>query len=97
MRIENWSIVALEVSPYTAPEALSKGLAGRVYGSEKFEDGTNITTSEIQLVTDGGPDGVYVSTKNSTYLLGAVDPAYEAAFPGALERLTTVCAQWESE
>lgn len=86
-RLENWCVVVGEVNPYQPPEMCTQHLAGEVYGHPNFTDGEKITTSRIVLVERDGDRVVAVTGGGSRYLLGAVDPAYEAEFPNAKERL----------
>lgn len=87
--LHNWSIVSPEsANPYTAPELITQHLNGDVSGHHAFEDGKNITTSPIRDC-DVKPDGtILVATKSgSKYELGEPAASYEAAFPGAKQRL----------
>lgn len=83
MKLENWSVVVLDFSPYTAPEALPKGLHGFVYGNPKFADGDEVTTTAIV----GTREGRVLTRSGSEYELGEVDPDYEAQFPNARSRV----------
>lgn len=83
MRIENWSIVT-KPDPYLAPELRGQYLHGKVYGNPSFADGEEVTTSRIALAV--GNDAIRTKS-GSIYELGAVDPAYEALYPNAQERL----------
>ena len=90
MRLDNWSVVGGNVSPYTPPELITTHIHGIVYGSDKFPDGEMITTAPVIEVTDRsettGRHTVRTSS-GSEYELGEVDPRYEELYPGALERL----------
>lgn len=73
-RLENWSIVhGKHDSPYTAPENLTRNVKGKVYGDPRFPDGKTIRTSRIIYLA---PDFSKVTTKNTTYELGAMHPDY---------------------
>lgn len=85
MRLENWSIIAHEFDPYQAPERVSKGLHGQVYGHESLEDGSLIYTSRVVHVNAAA--GTVTTRTGSLYTLGKVDPAYEALYPNAFARL----------
>ena len=87
MKLHNWAIVSLNLDPYMAPECQPKGLHGEVHGSTFFEDGTSITTSRLVKVEIDGPLTFIHTVSGSLYELGEVNPNYEAAYPGALERL----------
>jgi hypothetical protein len=85
MKIENWAVIfPPSVSPYTPPELLKQSLQGEIFGHPKFNDGKRITTSSIvgknsrnEILTHSG----------SIYELGQIDPAYEAQFPDAKNKL----------
>ena len=83
--IENWSLVRRYSSPYQAPEQVAQCLHGVVSGHPKFKDGETITTSRV--VSVNYETETVKTVTGSLYYLGAVDPAYEAAFPNARERL----------
>lgn len=74
--LKNWSITLVNPSPYLAPELRQSALQGECEG--KF-----IKTSGLRGKTEDN----HVLTKNSTYILGEIDPLYEKAFPNARERL----------
>ena len=88
-RLENWSVIVGNTSPYTPPELLTKHLHGRVYGDGRFPDGTNIKTSAI-LRTE---QEVVLTHSGTRYTLGEIDPKYEAKFPGARKRLLAPAAE----
>jgi len=74
-RMENWSTTM--VYDY-------QSLQGNVYGHEDFEDGTYIVAC---LITSVSEDGVVTIVNGAEYMLGKVDPAYEAECPNTRERL----------
>ena len=78
MRLENWAVVIKD--PYVAPELQTPCLAGEVYGSEKFADGTSITTSGI-VGAEG--NNTILTHSGSRYELGGIDPEYGKRFPEA--------------
>ncbi len=84
MRLEQWSLGFERFDPYKAPEMHVPVLQGLVYGNENFDDGTFVHTSH--LVAHDGVDTLYTKS-GSRYVLGEVDPEYEAQFPMAKERL----------
>lgn len=87
VRLENWSLTPLQHMPYQPPEVEPKGLHGIVYGHPLFLQGDEVTTSEIVSVK-ANELGVTATTRNGTeYHLGAIDPEYEKAYPGALRRM----------
>jgi hypothetical protein len=84
--ISNWCVAAH--NPYKAPEEQSKCISGTVTGSEKFDDGATIITSSIKSATQDADGVVSLTTyTGSVYVLGAVDPNYEAQYSDAKERL----------
>lgn len=71
-RIENWAIVS--TNPYQAPEVSSKKLSGKIYGDERFLDGSQIITSAL---VDVDIQNKTAKTQNTEYELGAVSEEYE--------------------
>jgi hypothetical protein len=91
MILEKWALVLLG-DPYTPPEAWTQALHGDVYGNPKFADGDSVTTTQIVSGRVEG-DNVLITTKSgSEYLLGVVNPNYEAAYPNARERVLKAVA-----
>jgi hypothetical protein len=82
--IVDWSVVSRTAHPYQAPELGYPALQGKAYGHPKFEDGTLITTSKIIGKTECENS---ILTKNSLYVLGAIDTEYEKLYPDARSRL----------
>ena len=74
-RLENWS--ATTVHDY-------ESLQGNVYGHPEFEDGTFIVACVISSVSE---DGIVTTINGAEYILGEVDPDYEAECPNTKERL----------
>ena len=74
-RIENWSTTMM--FDY-------QSLQGNVYNHEEFEDGTYIVACVISSVSE---DGVVTIVNGAEYVLGEVDPSYEAKCPNTKERL----------
>lgn len=89
MILTNWSLISL--NPNAAPELVAVCLHGNVHGHTLFEDGEEITTSRIVRIDVEG-DEIMVTTRNNVYMLGVVDPAYEKAYPGAVQRLKAQAA-----
>ena len=86
-RLENWCVTPLAADPYTPPECQAHGLGGIVTGHPNFADGDSITTSEIKSIKSDADAVTVISGNGTEYVLGAVDPAYEKAYPNALRRL----------
>lgn len=89
-RLENWSVVVGEINPYMAPEQVTQHLHGKVYSHPLFDDGDEITTTAMVARHEEGDNVVIETRTGSRYLLGEVDPAYEAAFPNARARVGKV-------
>ena len=70
-KLQNWSIIAAPISPYTAPEMVPTILAGEIYGHPNFPDGRKVITSQAVA-----SKGVIVETENTIYTLGEVDVTY---------------------
>jgi len=79
--INNWSFKA-PTSPYLPPEMRAQVLVGDV----ARDDGTIREVVTSRVVGVESPD-VVVTFSGSKYQLGIVDPAYEALYPGAKERI----------
>ena len=86
--INNWSITPLHTfDPYQPPETVAKGLHGIVTGHKSFEDGAEVTTSQMVSLTREGDNVIVGTISGSSYLLGTTDPEYEKLYPLARERL----------
>ena len=75
---------------FVAPEPIPSRLCGKVYGSEKFPDGTNVISSSIQRVIE--EQGVIiVETRNSKYIIceDEVSKEYEEEMDNIWQRLIT--------
>lgn len=81
-KIDNWVFVHGGGDPYKAPEVGGLFLNGIVTGHPVRPDGNQVTTSAI-----AGKRGGKVVTKNTEYELGEARADYEAAYPGARQRL----------
>ena len=84
MRIENWSVVNVLPSEYSAPETGQPSLYGQVFGHPEFLDGTFVTTSRI---TGKNHVDEILTRSGSVYSLGKVNPMYEEKYPDAKNRL----------
>ena len=80
-RLENWSFVTRQTSPYQAPESADTGLIGEVYDDERydpeiddeFKDGHRIITTGVRYLN---LKSGFATTRNTTYLLGKIDPKF---------------------
>lgn len=82
--LEQWAVIE-KLGPYQAPEQAKLVLVGTVSGHSRpdIPDGANVTTSRIVSVM-----GQSVITASGTaYTLGEPEAEYEAAFPGARDRI----------
>ena len=80
--VKDWVFIAPELIPYR--------LCGKVYGSEKFPDGTNIASSFIQrMIEEQGV--IIVETENSKYVIreNEVSKDYEEKMGNIWQRLIT--------
>jgi hypothetical protein len=94
IRIENWSILLdFEDEEYTSPQNYFLCFAGVVFGHPKFEDGSGIKTSRIISYDEG----VFKTVSGSAYILGKVNPAYEAKYPNAYSQLVTMAEKYLKE
>lgn len=90
--IKDWAFISGEAkpNPFRAPELNPIRLHGKIFGSEKFEDGTYIATSSIQRMFE--EQGVIiVETKNSKYIIreSEVSKKYEEMMGNVWEKLLT--------
>jgi len=83
VRLENWSIVSLNVNPYTAPELVTFHLQGVSYGHPKCPNGYMITSTAII----GKVEDIVITKSGRHYKLGKVDSIYEKLYPDALNRV----------
>ena len=73
VKLDNWSTTIhpnLD-NPYIPPECIEISLQGNVYGHPRFGPGHKVVTSPIVSI-----EGRVIGTKNTTYLLGKIDPEY---------------------
>ena len=86
--VKDWAFVGAVSNPFIAPELIPSRLCGKVYGSEKFLDGTNIASSSIQRMFE--EQGVIiVETRNSKYIIreNEVFKEYEEKMDNIWQRL----------
>jgi hypothetical protein len=66
--VKDWAFTGAVNYPFIAPEPIPFRLYGKVYGSEKFPDGTNIVTSSIQrMIEEQGV--IIVETRKLKYII----------------------------
>ena len=94
IRIENWSVGLDPRNAYVAPELRRLVLFGTVTGHPLHDSGKELTTSALDhwdrtsVLDRWDSNGGYVVTASGThYVLGDPDPAYEAKYPNARQRL----------
>ena len=90
--IKHWYFTEV---PSSNPFALDAVLWGEVYGSPKFEDGTNIHTSRVRYFIREDENSILVKTRNSTYRIRR-----EGAYPDIFgqenwENILKVCLEGE--
>lgn len=82
--------------PSSNPFALGAVLWGEVYGSPKFEDGTNIHTSRVRYFTKEDENSILVKTRNSTYRIRREEIFADATSGYEIwENLLKVCVKGE--
>lgn len=75
---------------FVAPEPIPSRLCGKVYGSEKFPDGTNVASSYIRrMIEEQGV--IIVETRNSKYIIreDEVSKEHEEKMGNIWQRLIT--------
>lgn len=66
--VKDWAFIGAASNPFVAPELIPSRLYGKIYGSEKFPDGTNVVSSSIQrMIEEQGV--IIVETRNSKYII----------------------------
>jgi len=74
-RLENWSIISYDDSPYLAPELIEKRIVGEIYDDDRFDDGKTVITSPV---VEFNIKEHFAKTYSETiYILGKIDPKYE--------------------
>ena len=76
-RLENWSIISYDDSPYLAPELRTTMLQGEIYNDEnnRFEDGTFISTSRLLVLNL--EEGYGLTLSGTRYILGNMSKEYK--------------------
>jgi len=76
-RLENWSVVDYDDSPYLAPELRTTMLQGEIYNDEnnRFEDGTFISTSRLLVLNL--EEGYGLTLSGTRYILGNMSKEYK--------------------
>ena len=103
MNIKDIKLVCPEIKhwyfteePSSNPFALGAVLWGEVYGSPKFEDGTNIHTSRVRYFTLEDENSILVRTRNSTYRIRREEVCVDATSGYELwKNLLKVCVEGE--
>ena len=88
--IDEWRLVQLRNSPYTAPELGTLALTGKVRNHPQFEDGDDITTSRVEWI-----DVPLRRAKSGSriYTLGQMSDAYREFLLGNSENaIERICA-----
>lgn len=66
--VKDWAFIGIISNSFIAPKLIPSRLYGKVYGSEKFPDGTSIASSSVQrMIEEQGV--IIVETKNSKYII----------------------------
>lgn len=89
MRLEQWDFVVDDGGPTlvrVVPLFPKSRLHGQVFGSPRFGEGLEITTSTVPGLTKRG-GMLFAETKNSTYELGDPHPESVRRFPEELRTL----------
>lgn len=90
--IKNWYFTEV---PTSNPFALGAVLWGDVYGSPKFEDGTNIHTSRVRYFIREDENSILVRTKNSTYRIRREEACSDTFGYENWENILRVCVKGE--
>ena len=72
MKLNKWSTVSENATPYMAPELIRLSLHGKVDNHPKLGKNKEVTTSTIEKV-----DGRKITTRSGNlYILGKIDPNF---------------------
>lgn len=82
-------------APSSNPFALDVLLWGEVYGSFKFEDGTDIHTSRVRYFIKEDENSILVRTRNSTYRIRREEALVNTFNHETWENLLKVCVEGE--
>ena len=90
--MKDWAFISGEakLNPFRAPELNPVRLHGKIFGSENFKDGSQVTTSIIQrMIEEQGV--IIVETMHSKYIIRKeeVSGEYEAKWGNVWEKLLT--------
>lgn len=72
-KLQNWSVIGYGIDPYKAPEQAVIVLSGIVTDHPKLDDGTEICTSPLKMISVRNKVAV---TTNTTYQLGEPSPEF---------------------
>lgn len=89
VKLSDWSVVSLDPSGYSAPEACVRVLRGAVRGHRRFQDGHRVLTSRIiavsgrMITTSSGSSYELVGDPDLQYLeyLDSIGMRYNAEEP----------------
>jgi hypothetical protein len=82
-KLQHWSLHSRPLGEWQSPEQDGVRVFGYVYGHPLHRDGKEVLTSPVIRCSANR----IVTRSGSEYELGAVNPAYERRYPGALDRL----------
>jgi len=75
--LQDWALIldpSYQITGYEAPETIPYKLTGKCYGHDRFEDGTEITTSVVIEKID---DETYKTASGTIYKVGKKNVNYE--------------------
>lgn len=90
--VKNWYFTE---EPSSNPFALGAVLWGEVFGSSKFEDGTNIHTSRVRFFVKEDENSILARTRNSTYRIRRENIWHDVYENEIWENLEKVCVKGE--
>ena len=73
-KLENWFVISCSDNPFQDSKILPRWLVGDIYGDPRFEDGMNVTTSDLQILD---VKARIAKTRNTEYQLGEPSEDYK--------------------
>lgn len=89
--VKDWAFINAGSHPFVAPELVPFRLCGKIYGSEKFPDGTSVASSSVQrMIEEQGV--IIVETRNSKYIIreNEVSKEYEEKMGNIWQKLIAI-------
>jgi len=89
--VKDWAFIDVISNSFIVPKLIPSRLYGKVYGSEKFSDGTSVASSSVQrMIEEQGV--IIVETRNSKYIIreNEVSKEYEEKMGNVWQKLIAI-------